>query len=126
MLWKLAEQKIQEAIQQGAFENLPGFGKPLKVEDLSHLPAELRLAYRILKNSGYLPPELELRKELLTMDDLLQCCQSEERQQTLRKQRNAKLLQFELLMERRRTAPIPPHYWTRIAERLTQDRRTRK
>ncbi len=123
MLWKRAEQKIQEAIQQGAFDDLPGFGKPLKLDDLSHVPAELRLAYRILKNSNFLPPELELRKEMLTLDDLLRCCQTDPERETLRRRRNARMLQFEMLMERRRTSPIPPHYWVRIQEKLVKPKR---
>ena len=50
----LAERKIQEAMREGQFDNLPGRGRPQKLEDLSHLPPEMRLAYIILKNSGYL------------------------------------------------------------------------
>ena len=38
----VAERKIEEAIEQGLFENLPGMGRPLDVEDISHLPPELR------------------------------------------------------------------------------------
>lgn len=52
----VAEQKIREAIEQGLFNNLPGAGSPLQLDDLSHLPPESRMAYTILKNSGYLEP----------------------------------------------------------------------
>ena len=50
----IAEQKIREALDRGDFDNLPGAGKPLVLEDLSHLPPELRMAYTILKNSGFI------------------------------------------------------------------------
>ena len=50
----LAERKIQEAMREGQFDNLPGRGRPQKLEDLSHLPPEMRLAYIVLKNGGYL------------------------------------------------------------------------
>jgi len=50
----MAERKIKEAMEQGLFDNLPGRGRPQKLEDLSHLPEDLRLAYIILNNSGYL------------------------------------------------------------------------
>lgn len=48
------ERKIQEAIARGDFKNLPGAGKPLKIEGLYFLPRKLRAAYIVLKNSGYL------------------------------------------------------------------------
>ncbi len=68
---KLAEQRIQEAMERGDFDNLPGKGKPLVLEDDSHLPPDLRIAYKVLKNANCLPPELELRKEIRTTEELL-------------------------------------------------------
>ena len=68
---KIAEKRIKEAIERGEFDNLPGKGKPLVLEDDSHLPPDLRLAYKILKNAGCLPPEVELLKEIRTTRDLL-------------------------------------------------------
>lgn len=50
----VAERKIREAMDQGQFDNLPGQGRPQKLEDLSHLPEDLRLAYLVLNNGGYL------------------------------------------------------------------------
>ena len=50
----LTERRIQEAISRGDFKNLPGAGKPLKIESLYFLPRKLRAAYIVLKNSGYL------------------------------------------------------------------------
>ena len=50
----IAERKIEEAMAEGQFDNLPGTGKPLELEDLSHLPPDMRMAYTILKNSGYI------------------------------------------------------------------------
>lgn len=49
----VAEAKIQEALAEGAFDNLPGAGRPLVLEDDSHLPPETRMAAKILRNSGY-------------------------------------------------------------------------
>lgn len=68
---KIADQKIREAIENGEFEDLPGKGQPLNLEDDSHLPQDLRLAYKILKNADCLPPELELRNEIRTTEALL-------------------------------------------------------
>jgi hypothetical protein len=68
---KIAERRIQEAIKDGALDDLPGAGKPLVLEDDSHLPEDLRMAYKILKNAGCLPPEVSLRKEIARTEDLL-------------------------------------------------------
>jgi hypothetical protein len=68
---KIAEERIREAIERGEFDDLPGKGEPLNLEDDSHLPTDLRLAYKILKNADCLPPELELRKEIRTTEALL-------------------------------------------------------
>ena len=70
-LTRLAEERIRDAIQRGEFDNLPGRGKPLKLEDDRHIPDDLRLAYRILKNADCLPPELELKKEIRKAEELL-------------------------------------------------------
>jgi len=60
---QLAEQHIREAQEKGELSQLPGEGAPLKLDDDSAVPPELRSAYRLLKNAGYLPPELEMRRE---------------------------------------------------------------
>lgn len=65
------EKHIKEAQENGEFDNLPGAGRPLILDDDSGIPEELRTAYRILKNAGYLPPELQDRKEAIELDHML-------------------------------------------------------
>lgn len=55
----IVEQRIAAAMARGDFDNLPGAGRPLALDDDPLVPAELRVAYRILKNAGFVPPELE-------------------------------------------------------------------
>ena len=69
---QLAEHYIEEAIEQGAFDRLPGHGRPLELDDDSHVPEALRAGYRLLKNAGFLPPELQLRKDIESAETLLQ------------------------------------------------------
>lgn len=76
-LERLAEERIRDAIQRGEFDNLPGRGKPLNLEDDRHIPDDLRLAYKILKNAGCLPPELELKKEISKAEELLSSMEDE-------------------------------------------------
>lgn len=73
-MWLLdqwAERHIRDAQTKGEFDNLSGSGEPLVLEDDSHIPSELRAGYRLLKNAGCLPPELEQRKEAIELADLL-------------------------------------------------------
>ena len=59
----IIEAKIAEAQAAGAFDDLPGAGKPLDLDDDRLVPEDVRAAYRILKNAGYVPAELvELRE----------------------------------------------------------------
>lgn len=68
---RLAEQRIREAMEQGAFDDLPGRGRPLELDDDSLVPEELRAGYRVLKNAGFLPLELQLRKDIENAEALL-------------------------------------------------------
>lgn len=60
----IAERKIQEAINDGLFCHLEGFGKPIDNEAYFRIPAEERIAFHILKNAGVVPEEIELRKSI--------------------------------------------------------------
>jgi hypothetical protein len=59
----IAEQRIQEALRDGAFDDIPGAGAPLALDDEPLVPAEVRSVYRVLKNAGFVPPEVETRRE---------------------------------------------------------------
>lgn len=67
----IVEARITEAMHQGEFDNLPGCGKPLQLDDDQMVPESLRLAHRILKNSGHLPPQVGLRREITEVGCLL-------------------------------------------------------
>jgi len=68
----IAEEKIRAAQSRGDFDNLPGSGKPLSPDDGANVPEELRMAYKVLKNSGYLPPEVAERKEIESLFDIVE------------------------------------------------------
>jgi hypothetical protein len=85
---RLAEQHIQAAIERGELSGLPGEGRPLPHEDLSMVPEHLRAAYRLLKNAGYLPPELEALREIKDAEALLaRISDPDERDRQLRRLR---------------------------------------
>ena len=68
---RIAEKRIQKAMERGAFDNLPNRGKPLNLDSDSWIPPDLRMAYKVLKNAGFVPPEVELRKEILSLRELI-------------------------------------------------------
>lgn len=73
----IAEQRICEARDRGEFENLAGEGRPLPEEDLSGIPPEMRMAWRILKNSGCIPENVAIRKEMGTLCEMMEGCPDE-------------------------------------------------
>ena len=58
------EQRIQQAQEDGLFDNLPGAGQPLDLDDDALVPAEDRAGYRLLKANGFAPPWIEARREI--------------------------------------------------------------
>ena len=73
----IAERKIAEAIQKGQLDIEGWRNKPLPMTNDNLVPEELRMAHKILKNAGYLPPEIETKKEIQQIEDLLVNCEDE-------------------------------------------------
>jgi DnaJ homolog subfamily C member 28 len=67
----LVDQRIAAAEAAGAFRDLPGAGKPLKLDDDAPVPAEDRAAFRLLKNAGFAAPWIELQKEIRAEQEAL-------------------------------------------------------
>jgi DnaJ homologue, subfamily C, member 28, conserved domain len=65
---RVAERRIREAVEQGEFENLPGAGKPLNLEEYFSTPEDLRMAFSLLKNANCAPAEVELLKEVSRLE----------------------------------------------------------
>ncbi|MBK8183475.1 MAG: DUF1992 domain-containing protein [Candidatus Competibacteraceae bacterium] len=117
LLDQIAEARIQEAIDRGELRDLPGQGKPLQLDDDAAIPEELRAAYRLLKNAGYLPPELQLRKDVHEAEQLLQQLPESERG---RARVRIELLQLRLAANRRQPINLllEDRYRQRLLERL--------
>jgi hypothetical protein len=97
---QIVEQKIAQAERDGAFANLPGAGRPLMLEDLSGVPEELRASYILLKTHGFVPPELEAKKEWLRLEDLLAACADTHERCKLREETARAALRYRLLADR--------------------------
>ena len=117
-LAKIAEQKIREAMERGEFDNLSYHGKPLKLDDLTGVPAHLRMGYKILKNAGILPEEMQLKKEIVSLQDLLDACYDATERSTIEKQMNEKVLRYNMMMEKRSHRPTDQRYRAKILRKL--------
>ena len=68
---RIAERRIVEAMARGEFDDLPGRGARLPQDDDRLVPAEMRVAYRVLKNAGIVPGEVSIRKEIAKAEESL-------------------------------------------------------
>jgi hypothetical protein len=114
-----AEEAIRKAQREGAFENLEGAGRPLALEDDSMIPADLRMAYKILKNANCLPPALATQKEIVTALDLLDEMRDE--QERYRQIQKLNLLVSKLNAQRGRSMELEKddYYYRRLVERIS-------
>jgi hypothetical protein len=103
----LAENRIQEAMENGEFDHLPGKGKPLDLSDYFRTPVADRLGHSLLKSAGVLPPELELLKQAESLEDELKTCEDPTERARLRQEIQNRRVSFRLKMEQRKNSPGP-------------------
>jgi len=77
------EAKIQQAMDEGAFDDLPGKGKPLNIGKYMEVPEHLRTAYHVLRNAGYLPEEVRLKREMEELKVKIKQCRSAQEKKIL-------------------------------------------
>ena len=115
---KLAENRILEAMKAGEFDNLRGKGQPLDLNDDSHIPPELRMAYKILKNADCLPPELETQKEIRQTEELLAGMEdTAEKYQTMKKL-NFLIMKLNTLRNTSINLEMPQIYMAKLTDRF--------
>lgn len=122
-LTAIAEQRISKAIEEGTLKVDRWRNKPLPLDDDSFVPDDLKMAYKILKNSGYLPPEVETRKELQKLEDLIN--HTEDEHQRLKQMKKLQVLLLKLDAQRAVPSPITAdqQYYPKIVERLTMQKK---
>ncbi|RJQ47733.1 MAG: DUF1992 domain-containing protein [Gaiellales bacterium] len=99
---RLAEKRILEAQREGAFDDLPGSGRPLPRDRFARLNPELRMAARVLANSGYAPEEVSLLKELAAARQQLGAARTAEERERLIREYSLAELRLNLALERHR------------------------
>jgi hypothetical protein len=99
-LEKIIEEKIQEAMANGEFDNLEGAGKPLNLDEYFAAPADVRVGYSLLKSNKFVPPEIELLKEIGDLKAKLGASGNGENEAQLVKLLNEKTLALNIILER--------------------------
>lgn len=116
---KLVEQRIQAAQRNGEFEDLQGSGKPIEFADDSRIPEDLRLAYKMLKNADYATHEIEIKKQILKTEDLLDGMPDDREKYKAIKKLNYLVMKLNCL----RRTPVDleePQYSGQIIDRLSK------
>lgn len=115
----IAEQRISEAVARGELDHLPGEGKPLNLEDDLLVPEDVRMIYRILKNAGFVPPEVHTLREIGALERLVQALDDgEERDKALKKLR---LLSMQLGEMRGGSLQLEADYYDKLVQRLADE-----
>ncbi|MFO8233759.1 MAG: DnaJ family domain-containing protein [Longimonas sp.] len=112
------------AQRKGEFDNLEGAGKPLTPEDMSRVPQELRIAYKILKNADCLPPEIELQKEIITTEKMLAGVKDEQERYKVMKKLNFLIMKFNAMTNRSIRFEIPQKYEEALMSKMDSNRNT--
>ncbi len=115
---KIAEQRIREAIENGEFNNLEGMGKPLDFSEDVWIPEDLRMSYKILKNAGCLPPELELRNEIISLRDLINTIDDDQARLKKMRELNFKLMKLNELRKKPVQLEQHPEYEDKLYKKM--------
>jgi len=118
---KIAEDRIRQALEEGVFDNLKNMGKPIEFEDETWVPEDLRLAYRMLKNAGFTPPEIELRNEIINLKELMSLVDDETQRAKHLREIEGKLLRLNLMRKKPFNLDDFPEYREKIIERLGKE-----
>lgn len=116
LLDQIAEKRIAEHIEEGGLDDLPGAGRPLMLEDDAMVPAHLRAAYRIMKNSGFLPAEVTLYSEIRDVEALIGRMDTGEERAAAAKRLS--LLRARLGSERCSNLAVQGEYYQSVAEKI--------
>lgn len=125
---QIAERRIRAAMEEGAFDDLEGAGRPLDLERDRRVPRELRAVYRILEHADCLPPEVELRKEIRSLRDLLPTIRDERALEAAVRDINLKITALNVMRTRTSgrtvSGDMAQLYAQKLVDRLRDETRT--
>jgi len=115
----VAERKIRQALEEGWGKNLAHWkNRPLPPDDMQGVPPELRMAYRVLKNSGFVPEEVALQKEIASLEEMLATCDDERLK--VKQLKKLEYLKFKLDCRLKRPLRLDEEspYYEKVVDRL--------
>ena len=115
----IAERKISKAIQEGLLDNQEWRNKPLPTAYDNLVPEELRMGHKILKNAGYLPPEIETKKEIQQIEDMLAACEDEYIRVRQIKKLNFLVMKLNAMKGDSVNIASQEEYYRQVVERIT-------
>ena len=122
----IAERRISAAIQEGLLDIEGWRNRPLPMTSDHLVPEELRMAHKILKNAGYLPPEIETRKEIQVLEDLLAGCEDESTRLKQIKKLHCLVLKLNIMKGDAANIESQETYYRKIVERISVKKTGRK
>ncbi len=116
----IAERRIEKAMAEGTLPDLSHWkGKPMPKDDMANVPVDLRMGYRILKNAGYVPEEVGLRKEIRQTEDLLRQCTDEKSKYKQLKKLEYLRFKLEFRMGKKLQLDDESSYYEKVVDSLT-------
>ena len=98
---RVANNIIREAMAKGEFDNLPNAGSPLDLEEYFRAPAELRMAYSILKSAKCAPAEVDLMNEIARLKQSLTTAADAAQREQMQRTLSDRQMQLAMMLERR-------------------------
>lgn len=115
----IAEQRILKAMEERDLNSPNWKNKPLPLDDDHLVPDDLKIAYKLLKNSGYLPPELEERKEIRRVEELIAATEDEHERLRQMKKLNVLLMKVEQKRAFRSNIASQDSYYRQVVEKIS-------
>lgn len=101
-LKNLAEHRIRQAQKDGELDDLEGAGKPLPPDRFASVSPGMTAAATVLSNSGYVPEEVDLLREMNEAREALAAAKTDkEREERMREFRDAEL-RYNIALDRHR------------------------
>jgi hypothetical protein len=86
---EMIAERIAEAQRSGELQTAPSYGRPMpEAEGWHETPTELRMPFKILRNAGVAPPEIELFHRRAALRRALAECSSDDERRTLQQRLN--------------------------------------
>lgn len=89
-------------MQEGVFDDLPGRGQPLNLEEYFSAPEDMRMAYWLLKNANCVPAEVQLMNDVSRLKHAVAQAPDATTRQPLQRTLLDRQMELAIVLERRR------------------------